>query len=214
MNKLLLLAVWLLPVVALAAPVACPGTANSTPAITLSEFNTLFPEGCYQQDKLYSNFTSDAPGETAVTISFQELTIGDRHTVTFSGNFDDATGPFGIAYDVSIFGPNLESMAMVSVSSGILLPSNGSEAVTTTVTDLMTTSVYAPIIASAGGTVTLMLAPVTNALRISNQFDPGTGGATGIANGITEAPIPEPGAGLLLGLGLAAIGLAGRFRSR
>jgi hypothetical protein len=208
-GLLLLLA---LPFLAGASPIAC--TAGS---IDVSTFNATYAEGCYQQDKLYSNFVlTGVPANTFVQFTQQSLGGGvDRHIATFTGDFDALAGIFTIQYDITMYQPAL-LREISTVALDAQLPQLATENVTTTVTDLLTSFTYAPLVVYPGqpgnGHAELNLTSLTTTLRIVDQVDPAGGGISSFANAFTEVTVPEPASFLTAGLALLGLGLLRRRR--
>lgn len=221
MNKPLIVLVLLAAVggVALAAPVDCQ---FRRPSLQQLISDPLYADGCYVQDKLFSNFGYVQGGGANPTAAQVRTTFGltlgpnppagDLHEVRFTSIGLSWTLPFTITYNVGLYLPPpntviVEGFLDVNVPGADTLPTGSSTMVGANSTYIANATVPAP-----------GLVAINNETALSIRLDINTRGqrVTQIVGALTQdvndTVVPEPTTFGLLGGGLVLIGLVRRRR--
>lgn len=214
MRKCLLLffASLLLTVSALAVPVDCQ---FETPRLSdLMNPAGIYVDGCFVQDKLFSNFGyvqytqggTGNPDATLVEASFG-LTLGpnppagDLHEIRFEAVGSSWAVPFLISYDVSLYNPPV-GLSIVKGYFDISVPGGGNLA-TGTKTLVGTNDTYT-IVATVGSPGESSINS-ESFLAVTENVNPNGENVTSLVNSFTQGAIPEPGTWALLGGGLVLL---------
>ncbi len=199
-----------------AAPVDCEDVAR------LSDFLTgIAVDGCFQGDKLFSNFNylvngqvpgstnPFRPGRVQISFSFGVNTSGqDMHTIEFTP-FDTWNVAFTLSYDVSIYQPQRPGWIMGADNQGTYPLPTGNGDLTTVVDPGAWTAHSTPSATDPGPQY---FTPVLS-VHVSHSYAPGspTSNLEGFKETLTEQfPIPEPATYILMGSSLLGLGWLGR----
>lgn len=213
---------------------ATPGNCNSTNTFTIAgpSFDQNFvingpasvtPLGgsgtfscIQQQDKLFSAFSFGAlPSGATANLNFSNINGVDTHTISLVGSGLTNGQTYTLGYNVEVTSTHAH---LISTSSGILQSSGQSRLVETLLdndNDTFNINFTQTNGNSISGTSSTPLDPLVDWVDVTDVLTlllPPGSDATGVANSFVET-IPEPGALLLLGVGVTALGLV-RRRSR
>jgi hypothetical protein len=218
MKRLLLAVVLLLPLVALANPVACPAGSSSIAWTTL-----VSQGGCEAGDLEYTNFqvlTGSLDSNVSATISVPNA--GDSYSSLF--NLNDAnyfSTAFSISYVVTVDPlalPSANNWQVVESSTGLQDNGGGPLAtITKALSNGASGSTYSTWDPSLGYTYSgaqIILESTSFTVTDTFTISPGTSKIADVSNEFTQEIVPEPSTMLLLGGALIGLGVIGRKRRK
>ena len=206
------------------------GMANAA-ACGTSSVADLLTSGfsCTQQDKIWSNFTTSTTGDALTTLQsatalFSLVILGtvEQHTLTIQGAFSTNPPPqpatYDVAYTITIdpaalaLNPNL---SFFQATGGILTPAAGGTG-SLTKTFVGNGGAIDGLTALAVGPASVNVpVPVpTTVINVEDVLFTGNSNVTGFANTFSEITVPEPTTMMVLGVGLAGLGIARRRANR